>query len=171
MLPRKTLVILFGCLPALLVFLFAGLPALLAADAKGIDLGIAARDTVVVQGWPADLKMLFGNLVDNAIRYTPAGGQVDLSVAFAACGKTVQGSAQAGVLTLDLTTVPDSCRVDQPATLTLSMARGAAGSQAEIYLSSDPAEAQALAAPSVPAPMGALPSVDEGLVVPAFNKT
>ena len=50
------------------------------ADAKGVDLGIAARDPVVVQGWPADLKMLFGNLVDNAIRYTPAGGSVDVSV-------------------------------------------------------------------------------------------
>ena len=50
------------------------------ADAKGIDLGIAAHDIVLVQGWPADLKMLFGNLVDNAIRYTPAGGTVDVTV-------------------------------------------------------------------------------------------
>jgi len=50
------------------------------ADAKGIDLGITKRDPVVVQGWPTDLKMLFGNLLDNAIRYTPAGGSVDVSV-------------------------------------------------------------------------------------------
>jgi len=50
------------------------------AAAKGVDLGIVTRDTVVLSGWPADLKMLFDNLIDNAIRYTPAGGSIDVSV-------------------------------------------------------------------------------------------
>jgi two-component system OmpR family sensor kinase len=41
------------------------------ADAKGVDLGFVSRDPVTVSGAASDLKMLFGNLIDNAIRYTP----------------------------------------------------------------------------------------------------
>ncbi len=119
-----------------------------------------ARVTASYQSLPATLHA--------AVTAYPAG-QVDLSVAFATCGKEVQGSSQGGVLALDLTAVSDDCRVDQPATVTMSLSGAPVGSQAEIYLSSDPAEAQALATPSVPAPTGALPSVEEGLVVPAYN--
>ncbi|SEC54950.1 two-component system, OmpR family, sensor kinase [Rhizobiales bacterium GAS191] len=50
------------------------------AAAKGVDLGIVTRDAVLLCGWAADLKMLVDNLVDNAIRYTPAGGSIDVSV-------------------------------------------------------------------------------------------
>ena len=52
----------------------------LIASAKGVDLGMAASDSAVLSGCAADLKMLFGNLIDNAIRYTPEGGCIDVSV-------------------------------------------------------------------------------------------
>lgn len=51
----------------------------LAAD-KGIDLGLARADDGVLKGDPAGLAMLVGNLLDNALRYTPAGGRVDAAV-------------------------------------------------------------------------------------------
>jgi two-component system, OmpR family, sensor kinase len=51
------------------------------AHAKGIDLGLARDDTVTVIGDPESLRILVGNLLDNAIRYTPDGGRVDVSVA------------------------------------------------------------------------------------------
>jgi len=51
------------------------------AEAKGIDLGIeAAREDAVVEGDAEGLRILLANLVSNAIRYTPAGGKVDVSV-------------------------------------------------------------------------------------------
>jgi len=51
----------------------------LAAD-SGIDLGLAVADPVQVSGNGEALRVLLGNLVDNAIRYTPAGGRVDVNV-------------------------------------------------------------------------------------------
>jgi two-component system OmpR family sensor kinase len=52
----------------------------LLAEARGIDLGAAAvAEGARVLGEPAALRTLLGNLVDNAIRYTPPGGRVDLS--------------------------------------------------------------------------------------------
>jgi two-component system OmpR family sensor kinase len=53
--------------------------ALLAAT-RGIDLGLASADAVRVLGYEAALRTLLANLLDNAIRYTPGGGQVDVSV-------------------------------------------------------------------------------------------
>jgi two-component system OmpR family sensor kinase len=53
--------------------------AMLAAT-RGIDLGLAHADAVNVLGHEASLRTLLANLVDNAIRYTPAGGQVDVTV-------------------------------------------------------------------------------------------
>lgn len=50
------------------------------ASAKGVDLGMVDRDPATILGSSSQLKMLFGNLIDNAIRYTPAGGTVDVSV-------------------------------------------------------------------------------------------
>lgn len=44
------------------------------AEAKGIDLGIEASEDASLPMSEADLSMLIKNLVDNAIRYTPAGG-------------------------------------------------------------------------------------------------
>ncbi len=50
------------------------------ADAKQIDLGISNSQPAVVMGDPDALRTLTRNLVDNAVRYTPAGGRVDVSV-------------------------------------------------------------------------------------------
>jgi two-component system OmpR family sensor kinase len=50
------------------------------AEAKGIDLGIVHTEPVSVMGSGVDLAILFGNLIDNAVRYTPPGGVVDVSV-------------------------------------------------------------------------------------------
>jgi len=50
------------------------------ADARKIDLGISASRPTDVLGDSEALRALVRNLVDNAIRYTPIGGRVDLSV-------------------------------------------------------------------------------------------
>jgi two-component system OmpR family sensor kinase len=50
------------------------------ADARGQDFGIAEVAPVTVRGDPHALRMLLRNLADNAIRYTPEGGRVDVSV-------------------------------------------------------------------------------------------
>jgi two-component system OmpR family sensor kinase len=50
------------------------------ADARKIDLGISASQPAYVLGDPDALRTLVRNLVDNAVRYTPVGGRVDLSV-------------------------------------------------------------------------------------------
>ncbi|MDO5653405.1 MAG: histidine kinase dimerization/phospho-acceptor domain-containing protein, partial [Brachymonas sp.] len=49
------------------------------AQEKGLDVGLADGDEMHVQAHEMDLFTLVRNLVDNAIRYTPAGGKVDLS--------------------------------------------------------------------------------------------
>jgi two-component system OmpR family sensor kinase len=53
--------------------------AALAAE-KGVDLGLAHADALSVRGDPATLAILFSNLIDNAVRYTPRGGRVDVSI-------------------------------------------------------------------------------------------
>ena len=50
------------------------------AEAKNIDLGVdQMAEGLVVMGQQEALRALLGNLVDNAIRYTPEGGRVDVS--------------------------------------------------------------------------------------------
>ena len=48
------------------------------ADFRKIDLGVNANQTELVNGDEEALRILVGNLVDNAIRYTPEGGKVDV---------------------------------------------------------------------------------------------
>jgi two-component system OmpR family sensor kinase len=50
------------------------------ADKHGIDLGMGRSDAVQVAGDREALRVLIRNLLDNAIRYSPAGTQVDVSV-------------------------------------------------------------------------------------------
>jgi two-component system OmpR family sensor kinase len=50
------------------------------AQAKSIDLGLQRADAATIEGQPDALMILLRNLVDNAIKYTPSGGTVDVSV-------------------------------------------------------------------------------------------
>lgn len=59
------------------------------AGARQIDLGLEAAD-VQVQGYAWLLRELLSNLVDNAVRYTPAGGHVTLR-----CGPRAAGQGTA----------------------------------------------------------------------------
>lgn len=51
-----------------------------AAQARRMDVGLLDSDAATVPGNAEALRMLVRNLLDNAIKYTPAGGQVDLQV-------------------------------------------------------------------------------------------
>lgn len=51
----------------------------LAAE-KRIDLGLAHDDPACLLGDADSLRILFGNLLENAIRYTPEGGTVDVQI-------------------------------------------------------------------------------------------
>ncbi len=48
------------------------------AEQKSLDVGMAEGPDVAVLADEIDLLVLVKNLVDNAIRYTPAGGRIDL---------------------------------------------------------------------------------------------
>ncbi len=51
------------------------------AAAKDIDLGLATADErALVLGDTEGLRILLANLVENAVRYTPSGGQVDVHI-------------------------------------------------------------------------------------------
>jgi two-component system, OmpR family, sensor kinase len=56
------------------------------ADARHIDLGVAAAQLAQVAGDPDALRTLLRNLVDNAVRYTSPGGRVDVTVEATAPG-------------------------------------------------------------------------------------
>ena len=51
------------------------------AQARSVDLGIASSSPVVVQGDPEALRVMLNNVLENAVKYTPAGGTVDVCVA------------------------------------------------------------------------------------------
>jgi two-component system, OmpR family, sensor kinase len=50
------------------------------ADRRRIDLGFAASACATTPGRPEELRSLFHNLIDNALRYTPEGGVVDVAL-------------------------------------------------------------------------------------------
>lgn len=66
----------FGALAAEAVAAHAQL-----AETRGVDLGLAQREPgVAVNGEHDALRTLLSNVIDNALRYTPSGGKVDVSV-------------------------------------------------------------------------------------------
>ena len=60
------------------------------AEAKNIDLGVVGDVAATVRATPFELRVLIKNLVDNAIRYTPNGGRVDITVRQDSAGVTLQ---------------------------------------------------------------------------------
>lgn len=56
------------------------------AESRGVDLGMTESRPASATGSAADLRTLIEVLVDNAVRYTPAGGTVDIAVERAPAG-------------------------------------------------------------------------------------
>ena len=50
------------------------------AERGGIDLGFEHAQPATVTADADSLRVMFGNLLDNAIKYTPAGGRVDVTL-------------------------------------------------------------------------------------------
>jgi heavy metal sensor kinase len=50
------------------------------AEQQGVSLSIVRADPVAVRGDPAHIRQVIHNLLDNAIKFTPAGGGVEIDV-------------------------------------------------------------------------------------------
>jgi two-component system, OmpR family, sensor kinase len=56
------------------------------AERGGIDLGFEQAQPATVTADADSLRVMFGNLLDNAVKYTPAGGRIDVTLATDADG-------------------------------------------------------------------------------------
>jgi len=50
------------------------------AEAKHLDLGVGRAEAFALTGDEESLRVMIANLVNNAIRYTPAGGRIDVAL-------------------------------------------------------------------------------------------
>lgn len=50
------------------------------AESRRIDLGVESHEAVYVRAEPDSMRILLNNLLDNALRYAPEGGRVDVIV-------------------------------------------------------------------------------------------
>jgi two-component system OmpR family sensor kinase len=51
------------------------------ARGKQVDLGVSEQEAgVEIEGDPASLRVMLNNLLDNAVKYTPPGGRIDVAV-------------------------------------------------------------------------------------------
>lgn len=67
------------------------------AQARSLDLGLSGLEAAQVRGHPDALRLLLRNLVENAVKYTPAGSRIDVSVsADAATGGAVLAVEDSG---------------------------------------------------------------------------
>lgn len=66
------------------------------AEDKGVAFGLAASEALAAHGDPFLLAQALGNLVDNAVKYCPAGGNVRLTLGRAADGRIVASVADDG---------------------------------------------------------------------------
>jgi two-component system OmpR family sensor kinase len=66
------------------------------AAQKRINLGLAREAPVNVRGDPASLAILLSNLLDNALRYTPEGGRIDVAIDRADDGSAILIVADTG---------------------------------------------------------------------------
>ena len=57
---------------------------------RGIDLGVQAPQRVMMAGDMTALEIMLRNLVDNALRYTPAGGEVTVSAGMGEMGAWIE---------------------------------------------------------------------------------
>jgi signal transduction histidine kinase len=60
------------------------------ADARGVELRAATVVHAPVNGNPHHLRQVLNNLIDNAVKYTPAGGEVSVNVTVDAAARAVR---------------------------------------------------------------------------------
>jgi len=78
------------------------------ADNRRIDLGVESQEAVYVRAEPDSLRILLNNLLDNALRYAPEDGRVDVVVQQQGNGAVLRVSDNGpGVDQADLARLPD----------------------------------------------------------------